>query len=137
MNWCLWLLMSLALVLCLAFGRSDQQRFALQAFDSTVRLMSQDRDEDDATTASLTASLPALPRPSPVTQRKRPTPLQSKQIAAKQGFKCAACGRMLDATWEIDHILPLRAGGDNNESNLRALHRSCHQQITSRQNMKA
>ena len=121
----------LAVCLCSAFGQSSVQEAALRAFDSSVRMLSEDEEEETAA--------PARPRTSqragPALQRKRPTPLQSKRIAARQNFLCDLCGQMLDATWEIDHILPLRHGGSNDESNLRALHRGCHQRITSSQNM--
>ncbi len=36
-------------------------------------------------------------------------------------------GYLLDASYEIDHIIPLIAGGNNDESNLQALLRTHHQ----------
>ena len=33
---------------------------------------------------------------------------------------------LLDATYEIDHIIPLYKGGNNEISNLEALCRNCH-----------
>ena len=40
-------------------------------------------------------------------------------------WRCALCKRLLDATYEIDHIKPLHAGGYNSMANLWALHKSC------------
>ena len=51
---------------------------------------------------------------------------KKKQVAARQQWRCAICRQLLDETYEIDHIKPLYAGGDNTMANLRALHRSCH-----------
>ena len=52
-------------------------------------------------------------------------------IAAAQGWKCTgqACAReakLLQATFEIDHIIALRNGGSNNLDNLTALCPTCH-----------
>ena len=59
---------------------------------------------------------------------KRPylSPFTKKKVAARQQWRCAMCKRLLDETFEIDHIKPLYAGGDNSMLNLRALHKSCH-----------
>ena len=70
-------------------------------------------------------SVPSLAAP---TAAKRPflSPFTKKAVAAKQKWRCASCGKMLDETFEIDHIVPLFRGGDNATSNLQALHRACH-----------
>ena len=39
-----------------------------------------------------------------------------------QKWRCALCKRLLDATYEIDYIKRLHAGGDNSIANLRARH---------------
>jgi 5-methylcytosine-specific restriction endonuclease McrA len=49
-----------------------------------------------------------------------------KQVAAKQGWSCGHCKSILDASYEVDHILALYKGGSNEESNLVALCRNCH-----------
>lgn len=59
-------------------------------------------------------------------KRKRVTPFISKKVAARQEFRCAMCGELLQEDWEIDHVRPLQHGGDNELSNLQALHRRCH-----------
>ena len=59
-------------------------------------------------------------------KRKRVTPFVSKKIAARQKFRCAMCGELLQEDWEIDHVLSLQRGGSNDLSNLQALHKRCH-----------
>ena len=62
------------------------------------------------------------------------TPFQARLVAAKYGFRCAICGKMLDASWETDHIVPLSRGGSNDLSNLQAVHRiPCQQMKSSRE----
>ena len=51
---------------------------------------------------------------------------KKKYVAAAQQWKCKKCGITLDATYEIDHILPLYKGGSNDVNNLEALCRNCH-----------
>jgi hypothetical protein len=55
---------------------------------------------------------------------------KKKYIASNQHWKCAKCRSMLDATFEIDHIVDLEYGGDNSVHNLRAMCRNCHGQKT-------
>ena len=59
-------------------------------------------------------------------RRKRATPFISKKVAARQEFRCAMCGGLLQEDWEIDHVLSLQRGGANELSNLQALHKRCH-----------
>lgn len=49
-----------------------------------------------------------------------------KQVAASQGWKCARCKELLDATFETDHITPLHQGGSNDITNLQSLCPNCH-----------
>ena len=53
-----------------------------------------------------------------------------KKIAAEQAWKCRHCGSMLDAKYEVDHIVALEDGGGNDIMNLQALCRNCHGQKT-------
>lgn len=55
---------------------------------------------------------------------------KKKYIASKQGWRCSKCNQVLDATYEVDHIIPLYKGGSNEVSNLEALCRNCHGQKT-------
>ncbi len=68
------------------------------------------------------------------TTRKKFSPLVSKQIAARQHFRCSLCNRMFDdQLWDLDHIVPLFRGGSNDLSNIRALCRACHMELSASQ----
>ena len=135
--------MWLAILVAIAFGctflapDSGLHKSALQAFDSSVRMLSRVDAEPSATTRSrvrtdceddgpriargaagalpsrITASTPALRsvrgalRTSTI--RKRVTPLMQKRVAARYNFKCAICGLPFtdSSLWEVDHIVPL------------------------------
>jgi len=56
-----------------------------------------------------------------------------RMIAAKQGWNCGNCNRVLQAAFEVDHIISLSRGGSNEESNLIALCRDCHGEKTFRE----
>ena len=62
------------------------------------------------------------------TTRCRPyiSPLVKKRVAANQKWRCASCKRLLDETYELDHLEPLFEGGSNDETNLQALCKRCH-----------
>ena len=60
------------------------------------------------------------------TRRPYITPLVKKRVAANQKWRCASCKRLLDETYELDHVKPLFRGGTNLESNLQALCKRCH-----------
>ena len=49
-----------------------------------------------------------------------------KYVASNQGWRCNYCKNLLDASFEIDHIVPLYKNGTNHISNLQALCRNCH-----------
>lgn len=51
---------------------------------------------------------------------------KKKIVASNQKWHCNMCMNMLDYTYEIDHIIPLYKGGNNDLSNLQALCRNCH-----------
>ena len=51
---------------------------------------------------------------------------KKKYVASNQSWKCGHCNDPLDHTYEIDHIMDLQHGGDNNVNNLIALCRNCH-----------
>ena len=112
-----------------------------------------DEDDDLPRPPHVVATPRRLPQPPPrqrtpspgagygvvptAARRRRCTPFQAKRIAAAQDWRCACgCvdpsdpqrrGYLLDASYEIDHIVPLSAGGSNHESNLQALLRTHHQ----------
>ena len=48
------------------------------------------------------------------------------QIAAEQDWKCNACKQKLPAVFDIDHIVSLYHGGNNERENLQCLCVVCH-----------
>jgi 5-methylcytosine-specific restriction endonuclease McrA len=60
------------------------------------------------------------------TQRAHITALKKKIVAASQGWRCNVCTELLPPCFEVDHIIPLFRGGDNEQGNLQALCRNCH-----------
>lgn len=66
-----------------------------------------------------------------ITREKRNvTPLMKKRVAASQQWKCGACKKTLDETYEVDHSVALFNGGTNDISNLVALCPHCHRKKT-------
>ena len=159
-----WLVILLAIAFCCSFVAPDSglHKSALQAFDSSVGVLSRAGvEQEDAPgiagraegsfrgSVSASAQLRGLqtaPRPTVPLRtsgiRKRVTPLMQKRVAARYGFKYTICGLPFtdSSLWGIDHIVPLsaaRTAADvarlNDISNLQPVHRSCHQMKTSRE----
>ena len=57
---------------------------------------------------------------------KTPSQAVGKVLAANQKWKCGHCHRLLEATYQIDHRVPLCHGGSNAIDNLWILCASCH-----------
>jgi hypothetical protein len=53
-----------------------------------------------------------------------------KLVASRQNWRCGICGRQLDETFEVDHVIPLYKGGSNSMENLVALDPICHRKKT-------
>ena len=60
---------------------------------------------------------------------------KKKYIASNQKWKCAHCLNLLDNTYEVDHIIALYRGGNNELNNLEALCRNCHGKKTFKEKM--
>ena len=143
------LVMFLACVLVSLFGQDAARSRAWNVFTSNVVRLADSKPSDapkpsappeHAASSTRTPSARprfatrAAPAPATTTQRRRITPFQARLVAAKYGFRCAICGKMLDASWETDHIVPLSRGGSNDLSNLQPVHRiPCHQMKSSRE----
>ena len=153
MSWFLLVLIA-AITICswLSPPGSSLNRSAQQALDSTVALLSQasgDDEDNDNRCRKLAKRVAARPLSAPgsfresgpklpgtratkqnrnATRRKRITPFQAKRVAAKQRWRCAMCGELLQEDFEVDHVIPLHRGGsfDNNIESLQALHKRCH-----------
>lgn len=52
-------------------------------------------------------------------------PALRRRIIARDGETCTVCGEWRTAL-EVDHIVPLKDGGTDADSNLRTLCHSCH-----------
>ena len=49
-----------------------------------------------------------------------------KKIAASQKWKCSGCEQLLESTYQVDHSIPLWAGGEDCPDNATALCPNCH-----------
>jgi hypothetical protein len=73
--------------------------------------------------------LPSAPSLMPalgIKKQRNVSQLLKKKVAAKQKWACGHCRKILDASYEVDHIVALYKGGTNDEDNLIALCRNCH-----------
>lgn len=69
--------------------------------------------------------------------RRRITAHEKRIVAARQKWICANCNTLLAATFEVDHIVPLHRGGqDNYETNCNALCCECHRAKTQREEVE-
>ena len=60
------------------------------------------------------------------TTKRSVSETKKKYVASQQNWKCKKCNNQLNATFEVDHVIELNAGGSNHVSNLEALCRECH-----------
>lgn len=60
------------------------------------------------------------------TTKRSVSETKKKFVASRQKWKCNHCSDLLQATYEIDHIVDLQYGGGNDVNNLVALCRNCH-----------
>ncbi len=66
----------------------------------------------------------------PKKRKRKLTSADKKRIAAKQGWKCAKCKKLLPTRYHLDHIKPLSEGGSDKESNRQVLCPNCHSDKT-------
>lgn len=67
--------------------------------------------------------------------RRSITAHEKRVVGARQAWRCNACDTMLLATFEVDHVVPLHLGGDDDVSNCQALCCECHRKKTLRENV--
>ena len=156
---CLLLLSLLAvcflLACCAPQGAASLKRSTLLALESHIQELASPRELPEAadkaepkscarsakeTRSSLIQGGSSKARPPAAALRKRITPYQSRKIAARQQFRCAVCREPFSEgnLWDIDHVVPLHLCGGSKEecndmSNLRAIHRTCHMDVTAEQ----
>lgn len=51
--------------------------------------------------------------------------IEEKLLGLQKG-RCACCKGILDGDYHLDHIMPLKLGGDHNDSNMQLLHSRCN-----------
>jgi 5-methylcytosine-specific restriction protein A len=59
-------------------------------------------------------------------EKRNVTGAMKKKVGADYSWKCATCKDTLDEGYQVDHIVPLFAGGSNDLSNLQPLCAKCH-----------
>ena len=63
--------------------------------------------------------------------KRRWTSSEKRSVGARQEWKCARCGVLLPATFEVDHVQALHKGGaDCVKTNAEALCNKCHSRKT-------
>lgn len=62
--------------------------------------------------------------------KRNVTPRMKKDVAARAKWRCEICENMVNANYEIDHIVPLYKAGDNSLQNLQCLCPDCHRTKT-------
>ena len=58
------------------------------------------------------------------------TEATKKQVAASQRWICSGCGDVLESTYQVDHTVPLWAGGADSPRNATAMCAGCHARKT-------
>jgi len=52
---------------------------------------------------------------------------QKRQVAARGAWRCTVCSQLLNSAFEVDHILALENGGEDDiDTNAQALCSNCH-----------
>lgn len=77
-----------------------------------------------------------LPQNTPTSKLRKVSDQLKKIVASQQHWNCLKCKNILDATYEVDHIIALEDGGNNDIKNLQALCRNCHGKKTMEDNIK-
>ena len=71
-----------------------------------------------------------------ISNKRKVSESTKKYVASKYDWKCNNCKSKLDYLYEIDHIVPLYAGGTNDTYNLQPLCKMCHKIKTSNDRLK-
>ena len=85
--------------------------------------------EENARLLHLLRTHPAGPPPKPAM-----LPQRRLRVAARGGWKCAACGELLSESFQIDHVRPWAESLDDSDENLQALCCADHASKTSAEN---
>jgi hypothetical protein len=124
----------LAIAYFIFFRKESDTLFILSTLSFVQKLFSSDDDENTISTpeSSHLDTKETFPNQKlkTSTQKRAVSGYTKRMIASKQEWKCLHCKQMLQASFEVDHILALSDGGGNNEENLVALCRNCHGEKT-------
>ena len=96
-------------------------------------------DVINATKATVASPVPiqmTYPPNTPTSKIRKVSDQLKKIVASQQRWNCRKCKNILDATYEVDHIIALEDGGNNDIKNLQALCRNCHGKKTMEDNIK-
>lgn len=52
--------------------------------------------------------------------------VERAQVLALNGGRCARCAEPISGEYHVDHIVPLKHGGDHSYGNTQPLHPECH-----------
>jgi 5-methylcytosine-specific restriction endonuclease McrA len=65
-------------------------------------------------------------------KRRNWTALQRLGIFMSHGGVCHLCDSkiLMNEKWDLEHVIPLAMGGDDDEENLRPAHKACHKAKT-------
>jgi 5-methylcytosine-specific restriction endonuclease McrA len=88
----------------------------------------------NATKATYTPQI--IQHNTPTSKLRKVSDQLKKIVASQQQWNCKKCKNILDATYEVDHIIALEDGGNNDIHNLQALCRNCHGKKTMEDNIK-
>ena len=69
--------------------------------------------------------------------RRHLSDVEKRRIAWSQEWKCNHCRELLPFTYEIDHVMALSIGGEDDTKNMQALCNNCHAQKTVGDNRRA
>ena len=61
---------------------------------------------------------------------------EKRVVGARSRWHCESCHEILDATFEVDHIVPLHAGGEDTIQNCQSLCVACHKKKTLAEEME-
>ena len=123
------------LVACIV-GQWDN-RAAYRLLESSQHLFETGDDKEDEMAVGR--------KPPGARRRNYISPHMRNQVAASQHWRCRMCGRELDASFDLDHIIPLASKhwrgkdkGWNDRDNLQAIcHSPCHIEKSAREASRA